>query len=163
MATLTLELITPEGRMCRLAADAVTLPTAHRGEYGILPGHTPLVVALGRGLVRFRQGSTWHWLAVWGGVVEIQSGHVALLARHSETVQDLDPDWVQAELRHAEQLLAEARSESDLDFALASLESSLLRREVLGSPAFPVRTGIPAIGALCPHCGFLACQCEIQT
>jgi F-type H+-transporting ATPase subunit epsilon len=139
MASLHLEVITPEGTLLSLEAEAVALPTAHRGEYGLLPGHTPLVVTLGRGLVRLRQGGVWHWVAVWGGVAEVQQDQVIVLARRSEAGKDLDPSAVEAEIQHAQRLIDEARTEPDLDRAVAALEWALLRGELLKSPGIPTR------------------------
>lgn len=161
MSPLTLEIITPEGRLLCLEAEAVNLPTNHRGEYGILPGHTPLVVGLGRGLVRFRQKGLWHWVAVWGGIAEIHHGQVTILARHSEASQDLDPTEVQAETQHAQRLLQEAQTERDLDYALAALESSLMRGQVLLSPLIPTQSHPRTKTATgCPRCGCDPCVCD---
>lgn len=86
-----LEIITPEGRLFWLEADAVNLPTAHRGEYGILPGHTPLVVGLRGGLVRYCRGGVWSTVAVGGGVAEIADGQVTILASGLEADQSPHP------------------------------------------------------------------------
>ncbi len=145
MSPLTLEVLTPEGRLLCLDAEAVNLPTAHRGEYGILPGHTPLLVGLGQGLIRFRQAGVWHWVAVWGGMAEIHADRVVVLSRHSEAGRDLDPTEVEAEAQHARRLLIEAQTERDMGFALAALETSFIRGQALLSPALP--PSVPAIKA----------------
>lgn len=139
MAKLHLEVITPEGTLLALEAEAVRLPTRHRGEYGILPGHTPLLVDLGQGLLHLRQDGLWHWVAVWGGVAEVIEDRVTVLARHSEAGTHLDPTAVEAEIQRAHRLAEEARTERDLDRAIAAMEWAMLRGELLKSPAVPAR------------------------
>ena len=51
-----LEIVTPRGRALAASVDEVTAPSVN-GEFGVLPGHLPLLAALRTGMVTYRQGS----------------------------------------------------------------------------------------------------------
>ena len=64
---IQLEIVTPKGRALVATVDEVTAPSVE-GEFGVLPGHLPLLAALRTGLVSYRQGSE---TKVWGFEVPI--------------------------------------------------------------------------------------------
>ena len=133
--TLLLEVLTPERRIFSAAVDDLQFPTADKGYYGILPGHTPLITPVGDGLVTFTQGDLKHWLTVFGGFAEVGPAHVTILARVSETVEMIDVERAEAARQRALQLLRDAQSEPDLDLAQAKLRASLIRLAATGHPA----------------------------
>jgi F-type H+-transporting ATPase subunit epsilon len=130
--TILLEVLTPERRIFAAQVADLQFPTADRGYYGILPGHTPLITQVGDGLVTFTRGDGKHWLTVFGGFAEVGPAHVTILARVSETVEMIDVERAEAARQRSLQLLKEARSESDLDFAQAHLRASLIRLTAAG-------------------------------
>ncbi len=132
---ILLEVVTPQRRVLAAQVSEVAFPSAHRGYYGILPGHTPVMTPVGDGLLYFTQEGKKHWLTVFGGFAEVGPDHVTILARESETVDMIDLDRVEAERQHALKLLKEAESEHDLALAQAQLDASLIRMEAAGRPA----------------------------
>ncbi|MFL5450413.1 MAG: F0F1 ATP synthase subunit epsilon, partial [Myxococcales bacterium] len=56
---LSLEIVTPEERVVTLTCDEVRL-TSVEGQFGIRPGHTPLVAALAAGELLYVAGGTTH-------------------------------------------------------------------------------------------------------
>ncbi|MCK6590794.1 MAG: ATP synthase F1 subunit epsilon, partial [Polyangiaceae bacterium] len=52
--TILLEIVTPTGVALKERVNEVTAPSV-AGEFGVLPGHLPLLAALRTGLVTFRQ------------------------------------------------------------------------------------------------------------
>ena len=70
MATLRLEIVTPEAKTYSEDVDMVTIPGAD-GEYGILPMHVPLITALQPGLLKVQKGGQELFLATGGGFAEV--------------------------------------------------------------------------------------------
>jgi F-type H+-transporting ATPase subunit epsilon len=83
-ATLHLEVITPRHLLAEADVDSVELPSLE-GEIGILPGHRPLFVGIGKGRVRFRSRGEEESYAVRGGYAQIQPEKVLVMT-------DLDED-----------------------------------------------------------------------
>ena len=133
--TILLEVLTPERRVFSAQVSELQFPTAEMGYYGILPGHTPLVTALGQGLVFYTEGDRKHWLTVFGGFAEVGPDHVVILARVSETVDMIDVDRAEAARVRALKMIKDAEGEDDLDLAQAKLNASLIRLQAAGRPA----------------------------
>jgi F-type H+-transporting ATPase subunit epsilon len=132
---ILLEVVTPNKRVFGAQVSEVSFPSAANGYYGILPGHTPVMTPLGQGLIYYVQGGEKHWLTVFGGFAEVNSNHVTVLARESETVDEIDLDRAEAARQRALKLLKEAQTETDLDAALAALDRSIIRIEAGGHPS----------------------------
>ena len=132
---ILLEVVTPQRRVFSAQVSQVEFPSADRGYYGILPGHTPVMTPLGQGLLYYTQDGHRHWLTVFGGFAEVGPEHVTILARESETVDMIDLDQVEADRQHALKLLKEAETEHDLALAQAQLDVSLIRMEAAQKPA----------------------------
>ncbi|BDU75361.1 ATP synthase F1 subunit epsilon [Mesoterricola sediminis] len=130
-----LEVLTPERRIFSAQVAELQFPTKDRGYYGILPGHTPLVTAVGQGLITYTEDGQKHWLTVFGGFAQVGPDHVTILARASETVDMIDVERAEAARVRAQKLLKDAEGETDLDQAQVSLERSLIRLQAAGKPA----------------------------
>jgi F-type H+-transporting ATPase subunit epsilon len=133
--SILLEVLTPERRVFSAQVAELQFPTADRGYYGILPGHTPLMTAVGDGLLIYTQDGQKHTLTVFGGFAEVGPDQVTILARESETVDMIDIEQVQAERLRALQLIKEAASPHDLGKAQAALDACLIRLQAAGHPA----------------------------
>ena len=131
---ILLEVVTPNKRVFGAQVSEVSFPTADKGYYGILPGHTPVMTPLGQGLIYYVQDSEKHWLTVFGGFAEVGSDHVTILARSSETMDEIDLDRAEAARQRALKVLKEAQTESDLNSALAALDRSIIRIQAAGHP-----------------------------
>lgn len=125
--TLKLEVVTPERQVLSERVAEVQFPTAERGYYGVLPGHTPVMTAVGDGLLGFVKDGRKHFLTLFGGFAEVGPDRLTVLARASETAESIDLERAQASRRRAEQRLAEHRSETDMDRARAALQRALVR------------------------------------
>lgn len=132
---IQLEVVTPERPVFSAEVSEVQFPTAFRGYYGILPGHTPLMTAVGDGLLYFVKDGQRHWLTVFGGFAEVGPERVTILARESETVEMIDLERVESDRQRALKLLKEAQTEGDLTKAQAALDASLIRLQAAGHPA----------------------------
>ena len=132
--TILLEVLTPERRVFSAQVAELQFPTADKGYYGILPGHTPLVTPLGAGLLTYTQDGQKHWLTVFGGFAEVGPEHVTVLARISETVEMIDADRAEAARVRALNAIKAASTEDDLDRAQVALAASLIRLQAAGKP-----------------------------
>ncbi len=131
---ILLEVVTPHKRVFSAQVSEVSFPSAANGYYGILPGHTPVMTPLGQGLIYYVQGGEKHWLTAFGGFAEVSSDHVTILARDSETVDEIDLDRAEAARQRALKVLKEAQTESDLSSAQAALDRSITRIQAAGHP-----------------------------
>ncbi len=133
MATLQLEVVTPERRVLSEAADAVTAPGLG-GELGILPGHTPLISQLQTGVLSYTSGGQTLLLHVSGGFIEVKDDVVSVLAEIAERPQEIDAARARLAREQVEkQLTASSGTEEDLEQARAKLERSMVRLQLAGS------------------------------
>jgi F-type H+-transporting ATPase subunit epsilon len=65
-----LVVITPRRLLCEADAEEVSIPGLD-GLIGILPGHRPMMISLGRGILSYRQGTETEGYGILGGYAEI--------------------------------------------------------------------------------------------
>jgi len=131
---LTLEIVTPDRALLREEVDEVVVPGS-QGEFGVLPGHTPLLSTLKIGELWYRQGQERHYLAVAFGFVEVLPDRVTVLAQVGERAQEIDVQRAERAKQRAEQRLAQAQPQLtqvdfDIERARIALMKSLLRLQV---------------------------------
>ncbi len=127
---LLLELVTPERRVLSEEVVEVRIPGV-LGELGVLPGHTPLLTALGTGPLAYTQAGVEHRLAVQGGFAEVLPDRVTVLARVAELPGEIDLDAARRQLADAESRLPKAAAE-DIDEVSDALRLAVTRLEVGG-------------------------------
>ncbi len=128
---LLLEVVTPERKVFSAEVSELSFPTAHRGYYGILPGHTPVMTPVGDGLITYVQNGQKLLLTVFGGFAEVGPDRVTILARESETPEMLDATTLTAVRQEALQRLKEAKDPLDLAKAQADLDAAEIRSQAL--------------------------------
>jgi F-type H+-transporting ATPase subunit epsilon len=74
-ARIHLHVVTPRRKLVDAEVDEAWLPGLD-GQLGILPGHRALMVALGKGAIRYRQGASEESFEVEGGTAEIMPDRV---------------------------------------------------------------------------------------
>jgi len=131
---LTLEIVTPDRALLREEVDEVVVPGS-QGEFGVLPGHTPLLSTLKIGELWYRQGQERHYLAIAFGFVEVLPDRVTVLAQVGERAQEIDVQRAERAKQRAEQRLAQAQPrltqvDFDIERARIALMKSLLRLQV---------------------------------
>ena len=97
MARLRIEIVTPRRRVLSEEVDEVVLPGV-LGELGVLPGHTPLLTALGTGPLRTITSGRSAVLAVAGGFAEVLPERVTVLAMVAERPDEVDVEAARSEL-----------------------------------------------------------------
>ena len=88
---LTVRIITPERIAFEGEADSV-VATAYDGQFGILPGHAPLMVILGIGEFRIRHADRFEWYAIGEGFLHVLDDVVTVLTPFAEAAREIDVD-----------------------------------------------------------------------
>lgn len=125
MATLRLEIVTPEAKAYSEDVDMVTIPGAE-GELGILPQHVPLLTGIKPGELRVLKDGKETWLAVGEGFVEITQERVIVLTDMALEDTQIDEAAAQAAFDRAQEALkAQRLSDEEHATVQASLEKSI--------------------------------------
>lgn len=95
-----LEVVTPEGAAIRVDVDQVEAPSVN-GEFGVLPGHLPLLAAMRPGVVRYRSAGKTLAAAVGPGFAEAGADRMAILTDRCIDGKDVDVAEVRAQLEAA--------------------------------------------------------------
>jgi len=114
-----LEVATPERMLLKERVSEARVPGA-KGELGILPGHAPLVSALGEGTLQYKPslGGVVRAMAISGGLVEVLPDHVRVLADRAEFGDEVDVKRAQQALERANERLTKAPEGLDVARAL---------------------------------------------
>lgn len=132
MEALRLEIVTPDKVVLEADVDYVGAPGVD-GEFGVLPGHIPLLAALSIGELYYRQGAETHWAFVAGGFAEVSGNRVSVLAEAAELSSDIDVDRAkQAQERAQGRLQSSGKADVDLVRATAALKRAVARIRVAG-------------------------------
>ena len=129
MATLKLEIVTPEGRTYSEDVDMVTLPGVE-GEMGILPQHVPLMTQIKAGEVAVRKSGHDYFLAVGEGFVEITGDKVAIMTDMAIRAEQIDETKAEEARKRAEARLAEKLDDEEAALVSAALMHSLAQLKV---------------------------------
>lgn len=111
---LQLEIVTPKGKALSVEADEVTAPSI-AGEFGVMPGHVPLLAGLRTGLVSYKRGAETKVCAVGQGFAEVIDDKVILLADEFAEKEHIDPVLVHKELAEKQAEFEKAQSKGDLE------------------------------------------------
>jgi F-type H+-transporting ATPase subunit epsilon len=126
---LTLEVVTPEGLLLLEPVDEVIAPGAE-GYFGVRPGHTPFLSALGLGEISYRSGPLWSHLTCFWGFCEVQPDRVNILAELGERAEQIDAARAEAAKARAEAQLKSIRDEAGYEQAHLSYVRAVTRLAV---------------------------------
>ncbi len=129
MATLRLEIVTPDARIYSDDVDMVTLPGIE-GEMGIFPMHVPLMTQVAAGEIIARKGGQDFYLAVGEGFVEVTGERVAVLTDMAIRADDIDEAKAEEARKRAEARLLEKISDEETAMVQAALLHSLTQLHV---------------------------------
>ena len=105
-----LDIITPEKVVFSDSIEMVTAPGG-LGEFGVLPGHAPLVTTLEPGEVAIKKDNREYWLAISGGFAEVGNDKVIILAEAAELAQEIDTKRAETAKIQAEEKLKSLSSD----------------------------------------------------
>ncbi len=128
MATFLLELVSPERLLLSRQVEMATIP-AIEGEMGVLPGHSPMMVALRGGVIRVREnGAETETLFVAGGFAEVTAERCTVLADEATPTASLSRAEAETRLKDAEAALAATSAEDPPEKRDAALNRVLSMR-----------------------------------
>jgi F-type H+-transporting ATPase subunit epsilon len=104
--TILLEIVTPSGVALREEVEQMTAPSV-AGEFGVLPGHLPILAALRTGMVTYHKGKEEHRFVVAPGFVEVAGDKALLLTDRFAREKDVDVVGVRKRLREVEEELGQ--------------------------------------------------------
>ncbi len=130
---ITLEIVTPEGLLLRDEVDELIAPGSE-GYFGVRPGHTPLMSALGLGEFSYRKEQAWHRLTCFSGWCEVLPDRVNVLAEIGERAEDIDVERAEQALQRAQQRMRmikdeEGYREAHFAYVRAVTRLAVARRE----------------------------------
>ena len=129
MATLKLQIVTPEAVTFSADVEMVTLPGVE-GEMGIYPMHVPLMTQIVPGEIVVRRAGQDVLLAVGEGFVEINGESVSVLTDMAITADNIDEVKAEEARKRAEARLAEKLSDEETAVVQAALANSLAQLSV---------------------------------
>lgn len=133
-AQLQFELVSPEATLFKKPVELVTMP-GEKGYFGVLVGHTPMIVSLAPGVVDIYENDSVNIterIFVAGGFVEVTGARCTLLAEEAVMVKELDHTKLEEEVNDLIDDLDAAGSDAEkcaqieakLAVAKAKLEAS---------------------------------------
>jgi F-type H+-transporting ATPase subunit epsilon len=130
-AHIELVVVTPAKQLVRRNVTEVTLPGA-QGCIGVLPGHAPLITALGIGELNFRgaDGKEADHLSIIRGFAEVLPNRVTLLAETAEFAAEIDLARAEEARARAEKRITSGGTNVDWDRAAVALQRALIRIQV---------------------------------
>jgi F-type H+-transporting ATPase subunit epsilon len=129
MATLKLEIVTPEAKIYSEDVNMVTLPGAE-GELGIYPKHVPLLTTLKPGELRVMKDGRETALAVGEGFVEITVDAVSVLTDMALEAEKIDVEAAEKAVERAQAAMKEDLGAEECAAIQASLQRALAQLHV---------------------------------
>jgi F-type H+-transporting ATPase subunit epsilon len=107
------ELVAPERLLMSQAVDMVVVPGSE-GDFGVLPGHAPLISTVRPGVIEVYEGNAVaDRIFVAGGFAEVTPERCTVLAEQADRLEDLDRGRIEGELRTLRDELGVARDEAE--------------------------------------------------
>ena len=129
MATLRLEIVTPEATAYSEDVEMVTLPGVE-GELGVYPNHVPLLTTLNPGELRVLKGGKETFLAIGEGFVEITGNSVSVLTDMALEPAVIDENAAEAAVARAKAAMKEDLGSEEIATVQASLQKALAQLHV---------------------------------
>ena len=129
MSTMRLEIVTAERVVYSEEVNILVAPGID-GELGILPHHAPLLTVLKPGEIRVVKDGEETNISVSGGFLEVIGNKVTILADTAEHAEEIDIQRSEEALKRAQERVASAPSDADLERALATIRRSQARLKV---------------------------------
>ena len=104
------------------------------GEFGLLKGHIPLMVALDIGVTRVKIGDTVQMFTTMGGILQFKNDECLILTNAAESGDEIDELRAKEALDRAKKRLKEAKARIDAKRAKAAIARAEARLKAkLGS------------------------------
>ncbi len=124
MAKVTFRLVMPERELLATEADMVVVPGSE-GDFGVLPGHAPLISTVRPGVIEVFQGTKAEQrFLVVGGFAEVTPERCTVLADEAMPFETVTAEQLAERERVAEHNVVEAKSDLDLAAAQKALAAA---------------------------------------
>ncbi len=127
---MLLEIVAPSRQVVRSERVDEVIAPGSEGEFGVLPGHTPFLTTLKVGLLSYREGNAWHYLAVDWGYAEVGPDRVVILAEGADRASEIDIIEARLAKEQAEKKLSEKLEQKDYEKARIDLMRAMIRIQV---------------------------------
>lgn len=125
---VTFELVSPERLLVSAEVDMVVVPGGE-GDFGVLPGHAPLVSTVRPGVIEVHdEGKEPERIFVTSGFAEVSAKSCTVLAEEAVPVSELDRAGLEQRIRDAREDLEDAESDEarhDAEARIALLSEML--------------------------------------
>lgn len=126
------ELVSPERLLFSEQVTAVVVPGSD-GYFTVMANHAPLMSTIRPGVVEATLASGGvKKIFVRGGFADVAGSSFTLLAEQAMPVEDLNADAIAAQIKDAEEDVADARTESKKEAALLQLNQLKELKSALG-------------------------------
>jgi F-type H+-transporting ATPase subunit epsilon len=127
------ELVTPERLLLSEMVEMVVVPGTE-GNFGVLPGHAPLISTIRPGMIEIYQGQTvTRRIFIVSGIAEVTPERCTVLADEAVSLDTLDRGSIESDLRVVEGNLPSLREQvaraADTDRERLLIELHRLERE----------------------------------
>jgi len=109
---INLDLVTPDRKVVSGEFDMVKA-SGVEGEFGVLPGHCPLLALLKPGVVTAVRGQETQRIAIKSGMAEVEPDRMIILTQSAATADEIDEAETRRALKQAETRLAECKDGID--------------------------------------------------
>ncbi len=117
---LTVNILTMAGQIFTGTADEVTATAQEDGQFGILPGHAPLISLLDIGPLHIKRQSHEDLIFVGGGFLEVLNDTITVLADDAEHAENIDEAKAEDARRRAQ--IDKENATEDIDIAIFQAE-----------------------------------------
>lgn len=121
-----LEIVCPDRIFYQGQASMIELNTTE-GEVGIYKGHEPMTLIIAPGVCSISEGENKKEAAVHGGIIEILSDKITILAEVAEWPEEIDVERATEAKERAEKRLSELEKGTDVARARTALSRSFAR------------------------------------
>ena len=110
---LHFEPVSPERLLMSTDVDMVVVPGVE-GDFGVLINHAPVVSTLRTGILEVHNDGAPELLLVRGGFAEVNPEGLTVLAEEAMLLSDVDRAALEADLKNANEDVADAKDEAQL-------------------------------------------------
>jgi F-type H+-transporting ATPase subunit epsilon len=130
------ELVSPERLLVSRAVEMVVVPGSE-GDFGVLPGHAPLISEVRPGVIAiFDGGQVQERIFVAGGFAEVTAERCTVLAEQAMPVSDIDRGATDSALKNARDDLGDAKSDLERAAAERAIAVGEAKLAALDTPVY---------------------------
>lgn len=127
---LHFDLVSPEQRLFEGEVDMVVVP-GEEGDFGVLPGHAPLMSAIRMGAIAVHDGGQVTRTFIRGGFAEVTPAGLSVLAEEAIDLATFDASGLDSDIQNAREDISAAKEDHEREHA----EAALARLEALRDAA----------------------------